>query len=299
MARPTKKGLDYFPLNVDFLQDLKLRKIVSSCGAQSVAILIYLLGNIYKDNGYYMQWEESDLPFLIAGDIAGVKDGAVTETVKKACQVGFFDQDLLDKYQILTSKGIQLRFLEAVSRRKSVDMISEYLLVPKHDLPVSVNINLGYCNNNHVNCDTNQVYADSGTQSKVKESKVKKSKVDTYCRVVDYLNEKSGKNFRHTSNKTQALIDARLNEGFAEDDFFAVIDKKAQEWRGDPKMDRFLRPETLFGPKFEGYLNENSNKIKRITKKQQSSPDFEEREQSDEYFEQFYDYALHADLGEK
>lgn len=85
---------------------------------------------------------------------------------------------------------------------------------------------------------------------------------DIYRDVVDYLNKKTDKNYKHTSKSTQRLIDARTNEGFGADDFFKVIDNKVASWKNDPKMNSYLRPNTLFGTKFESYLNENSTKEK-------------------------------------
>ncbi len=75
-------------------------------------------------------------------------------------------------------------------------------------------------------------------------------------RVVAYLNRKTGKSFKHSTSKTQRNIRARFREGFTVDDFKRVIDVKCAQWGGDRKMAGYLRPETLFGPKFEGYLNE-------------------------------------------
>lgn len=80
--------------------------------------------------------------------------------------------------------------------------------------------------------------------------------------IVNYLNQKTGSNYRETTPKTRKLIEARLKEGFNEEDFKTVIDKKCAEWLGDEKMERYLRPETLFGTKFESYLNA------KVTKKQ-------------------------------
>ena len=73
--------------------------------------------------------------------------------------------------------------------------------------------------------------------------------------IVDYLNERSGKQYRSSGKKTQGLIKARFKEGFTLTDFQKVIDHKCGQWKGG-KMDQYLRPETLFGTKFEGYLNE-------------------------------------------
>lgn len=76
-----------------------------------------------------------------------------------------------------------------------------------------------------------------------------------YCRVIDFLNKKSGKRFRATTKKTKSLILARLNEDFVEEDFYKVINTKCEQWMGS-EMEKFIRPETLFSNKFEGYLNE-------------------------------------------
>lgn len=74
--------------------------------------------------------------------------------------------------------------------------------------------------------------------------------------IIKYLNEKTGKEYRHSSKANARLIDARLNEGYTVDDFKHVIDVKTEEWKGTD-MEAYLRPETLFGAtKFEGYLNQ-------------------------------------------
>lgn len=79
-----------------------------------------------------------------------------------------------------------------------------------------------------------------------------------YSEIVDYLNEKAGTKFRSQTKDTQKHIKARVNEGFTFNDFKKVIDTKTSQWLNDPKMNAYLRPATLFGTKFEGYLNEQS-----------------------------------------
>jgi len=72
--------------------------------------------------------------------------------------------------------------------------------------------------------------------------------------IVEYLNLKSGKTFKYTSKATAQKINARLNEKYTEDDFKSVIDFKCEDWLHDSKMNQYLQPATLFGTKFEGYL---------------------------------------------
>lgn len=100
---------------------------------------------------------------------------------------------------------------------------------------------------NFVNTDVNN---EVNTTKNIKNYK-NKEVID----IVEYLNSRAGTNYRPTSEKTKKLVRARLKEGFTVDDFKTVIDKKCDEWQGSD-MEKYLRPETLFGTKFEAYLNQ-------------------------------------------
>lgn len=81
--------------------------------------------------------------------------------------------------------------------------------------------------------------------------------INIYCReVIDYLNSKTKKHFKYTQNNINK-IKTRLNEGFTVEECKIVIDKKTDEWLNNENMNQYLRPETLFGSKFESYLNQN------------------------------------------
>ena len=77
-----------------------------------------------------------------------------------------------------------------------------------------------------------------------------------YSDIINYLNEKAGTNFRGSSKDNQKHITARWNDGFRLHDFYLVIDIKVSEWKTDKKMSPYLRPSTLFGTKFESYLQQ-------------------------------------------
>lgn len=101
------------------------------------------------------------------------------------------------------------------------------------------------------------------TPSIPKKELLKKNYIEKelYKNIIDYLNKKANKNYKHTTKKTQQLINARIVENFTLEDFYKVIDNKTSEWIGKitPEgihMENYLRPETLFGNKFEGYLNQ-------------------------------------------
>lgn len=114
--------------------------------------------------------------------------------------------------------------------------------------------------------DKNRI--DKNRIDKEKESMSGKPDSLPYSEIINYLNEKANRQFKSTTKKTQSLIKARFNDGWEVEDFKTVIDKKTQEWMGDGKMENYLRPETLFGTKFESYLNQN---MKVVDKEQGGS----------------------------
>lgn len=229
-----------------------------ACGLQSIPVLVQLLSNIYKYKGYYIEWN-SDECFVIADDV-GVAERAVLEIVEKSLQVGLFNSEMFEKYKILTSERIQDQYFAAVSKRKSVEYDARFALISLKNVK------------NVINIDINRIDSTINSQSKVKESKVNKSskniveksrphaettseQTNATCQeIIDYLNEKAQTRYKATTAKTRSLINARLSEGFVVGDFKTVIDKKCAEWKGT-EFEKFLRPETLFGTKFEGYLN--------------------------------------------
>ena len=98
--------------------------------------------------------------------------------------------------------------------------------------------------------------------SSFKDQKEKQDQKNIYTgltnSVIEYLNKKTNQKYRPTTGKTKKLVGARASEGFVLEDFKSVIDKKSNEWMGT-EFEKYLRPETLFGTKFEGYLNQNIN----------------------------------------
>jgi uncharacterized phage protein (TIGR02220 family) len=83
---------------------------------------------------------------------------------------------------------------------------------------------------------------------------------NAFVEIIDYLNETTFTSYKPTTRNNKELIQARLREGFTVEDFKKVIDQKSAEWLNHPQMCKYLRPETLFGTKFESYLNQKSGK---------------------------------------
>lgn len=74
--------------------------------------------------------------------------------------------------------------------------------------------------------------------------------------IIAYLNQKAGTNYRVSTASTVKHVSARLKEGYSVDDFRKVIDSKCGQWLKDETMKKYIRPETLFGQKFESYLQD-------------------------------------------
>lgn len=120
---------------------------------------------------------------------------------------------------------------------------------PTQDNPIQENRTL-------LSTNTDNSYKD---KPNTKETNNMSDFSDNVAEIIDYLNAKTGKHFLATAKATQRKIKARLKEGRTVEDFMKVIDIKVKAWKGDPKWDQFLRPETLFtADHFESYLNENS-----------------------------------------
>lgn len=160
-------GINYFPLNVHL--DDKFELIEAEFGLKGFAIVVKLFQKIYGQQGYYCEWTEDVA--LLFGKNVGLGGDAVSEIVRAAIKRGIFDSELYDKYQILTSRGIQERYFEAVSRRKEVEVRKEYLLIKVDQIYKNVRIL-----NENVNISSKNV--NISEQKKVEESKVKEKKVE-------------------------------------------------------------------------------------------------------------------------
>lgn len=161
--RRCKVGLDYFPVDVDFFNDEKIEIVSAKHGLLAELITLKLLSRIYRQ-GYFIEWDE-DTAYLYSkkfGDLVTYEllDAVILELVERS----FFNADLFKKYNILTSRGIQRRYLEASKRRKNVEITKEFLLLSIEDVNI-INQNVNILSLN----------ADISTQRKEKKRKEKKT----------------------------------------------------------------------------------------------------------------------------
>lgn len=155
MARPNKQGLDYFPMDVT--TDDKFELIEAKHGVVGFAVIIKLFQKIYKE-GYFIEWTEERL--LIFKKNINVEITTINSIIEDALRYNIFEESLFKKYKILTSSGIQKRFIIASDRRKMIELNKNYILV---DI-TEVNDNINWVNDNNK------------PQRKGKKTKSKKSK---------------------------------------------------------------------------------------------------------------------------
>lgn len=158
MARPIKKGLDYFPLDCEL--DDKFAELEAELGEVGCWRLIRMLQRIYRWEGYYTDWTDKQVK-IFAGRNAITKD-YINQLTKICLDIGFFDKEKFNKYKILTSSGIQKIYLQATKSRKSTTLIEEYLIDG-----ISA-----FLNEENINFKLTRVNSNLNTQSKVNKSKV-------------------------------------------------------------------------------------------------------------------------------
>lgn len=174
MARPRKKGLDYFPLDVGFLRDRKIKLLRAEFGASSVVFVLYVFCRAFEEEGYFCTWDEDEL--LIAAEELKEKPSYLSEVLSGCLKRSIFDDGVFQMFGVLTSAGIQRRYLSGCEKRDTIPIFEEYCLLEKKEIQDSV---LRKCTffsvsgeKTPVNSPETGVSSPGNPQSKVKKSKV-------------------------------------------------------------------------------------------------------------------------------
>lgn len=148
--------------------------------------------------------------------------------------------------------------LDAYEKKKERDRIYQKEKRAKQKLLIELSKKSSDKSNDNSSDTSSDVVALEEDKEK-EEEREEDIDINIYSEIIDYLNSKANTNYRVNNKKTRASINARIAEGFTIDDFKKVIDIKSSEWL-NTNMQQYLRPETLFGTKFEGYLNQKVTK---------------------------------------
>lgn len=232
MARPKKTGLDYFPFDVQFFSNKKIKILKARYGTDGVVLFLFLLCEIYK-NGYYLIWDD-DYKYVVADEL-NLSDGLIEQVLNFLIERSLLNRILLGSDTFLTSPGIQSRFQEAVKSRavkSPVSVISELWLLSKEktqsfikftqnsDIPQN---KPSFSKNNPNNSEKNAT-----KKSKVNESKVNKIKV---CYRVPAING--------DFELTQDFYD-ELTKTYSETDIDESLKKMINFLKANPAKKRYV-----------------------------------------------------------
>lgn len=167
MARPRKQGIEYFSLDV--VMDDKFDVIEAQHGIVGFGVLIKMYQKIYSE-GYYYEWTERE-QLLFSSKIKVDKD-IVMDIINDALKWGIFDLDVYEAHEVLTSKGIQSRYVAVTYKRAAVEMEKGHLLIDVSDRSNITLTGVSDIQNPDTTIDTD--IPSTQSKVKVKESKVKK-----------------------------------------------------------------------------------------------------------------------------
>ncbi len=175
MARPVKRGLDYFSFDVNFFADKKIKVLKTNYGADGIAIYLYILCRIYED-GYYTTADD-DFIFIISDDL-NMSINKVQQVLKFLLERSMFDNTLFQSDTILTSTGIQKRFQMGVKSRASKKpiLIERFWLLSQEETETFIKVK-SFLNKSKINPSYSKINPSYSPINDTKESKVKESKV--------------------------------------------------------------------------------------------------------------------------
>lgn len=238
---------EYFSHDYNARNSLSLKKITRQYGLEGIGLYWCIVEILYENNG---QIPESSLPD-IAYDLR--VDESTIKGIIDICDLFNFVDGFITSENVIKQLDIRREKSEKAkqnaSKRWENKTSKNAVAMQTHTESNATAL--------QAECDRNAI--------KGKEIKEKKSKENNniyIVEIIDYLNQKAGTNYRANARDTVSHIKARLSEGYAVEQFKQVIDKKCADWLNDSKMKEYLRPQTLFGTKFESYLN--SAKVKAI-----------------------------------
>lgn len=179
MGRKIKRGLDYYPVDVDIASDIKMRKLLKRCGGQAYTVYAFLLCLIYK-NGYYIELDE-DLPFILS-EQTGYSEEYIGQVIDSCLDIDLFNKTLYASDKVITSRAIQERY-SLIRRLTNVkNPIDEFSLISCQETPISCQEMTVSSKEISISCQETPlqsaflpIYSENSAQRKENKSKVKEN----------------------------------------------------------------------------------------------------------------------------
>lgn len=243
-----KVGLDYFELNCHLEEKIKL--IQAEFGLKGFAIVVKLYQKIYGEFGYYCEWsEDSLLLFMSENGVSSDNKNFIQQVVSACIRRNIFSEKLFNNFGILTSYGVQKRYMKATSRREKVSMKKEYLLLGDDKINHNVDIIKDSVN---IMCDNVDKIGQRRVEKSREENKNTMCKADAVA-----LFERLWKLYPVKKGKGQ-VSDAKkmklLKVGYDE------MERAIGRYLSELKKDEWRRPQngsTFFNSGYVDYLDAN------------------------------------------
>jgi hypothetical protein len=284
MARHTKKGMDYFSLDIDFFSDKKIKILKARYGADGIVLYVYLLCEIYK-NGYYLEIDD-DYEYVISDDL-NMDSNKVKQVMHFLLERSLFENTLFQSDKVLTSAGIQKRFQLMVKTRavKNPILIKRFWLLKKEETETFIKVQ-SFLNNSENKEDNSEKNNDNSEKNDIKESKVKESK------------EKNKSTIAEGSEKPIILLPLKSGEDYPVQketlDYFKEIYPTVDILRELKKMQAWLysnadKGKTKTGIKrfINNWLSKSSVSVQVVVKDEKSKP----KNKFNNFNQRTYDYA--------
>lgn len=179
MGRKIKRGLDYYPVDVDIASDIKMRKLLKRCGGQAYTVYAFLLCLIYK-NGYYIELDE-DLPFILS-EQTGYSEEYIGQVIDCCLDIDLFNKTLYASDKVITSRAIQERYLLIRRLTNVKNPIDEFSLISCQETPISCQEMTVSSKEMPISCQETPsqsaflpIYSENSAQRKENKSKVKEN----------------------------------------------------------------------------------------------------------------------------
>ncbi|MFQ9515370.1 MAG: DUF4373 domain-containing protein [Eubacterium sp.] len=281
MARPNKAGLDYFELDCQLEE--KIRLIQAEFGLKGFAVVVKLYQKIYGGFGYYCEWsEDSLLLFMSENGLPSDNKNLISEIVSACIRRKIFSEELFNKFNILTSEGVQKRYLNATSRREIVELKKEYLLlsVGKNNKNVVINSINVFNNTKNVNRNSQSKEEKSREENNninvqvhlapPKKPKIPKKQIDDFFETVWKLYPKKRGKGKVSEAKKIKLYEIGIDE----------LTRAIERYKNECSDIQFMQNgSTFFNSGYVDYLDENYSDLPRTEyQRPKNSHQFKERD---------------------
>lgn len=251
MSRPLKDGVLYFSKDTDFYENGKVKLLRGEFGAKGMYLLDYLLCELYRGKGYFLEWSDERCLLVSDGAVCAGNSAFVAEFVTGCIRRSFFDKRVFDLFGVLTSRSIQERYIRMFKGRDKIYLISEYCLLDMNDeksVPAGILSRLAFKSNNGTeNPDKREENPDKREENETNKNKEKKELYNSFYKEKDGLlpeldavwniyKEERKKNFKVAfTSEAEAIALERLN-ALAPDDISTQIKIVRQSiergWKG-------------------------------------------------------------------